>query len=345
MSQPAHHRAQALMAHLTASSSAVAAHPAAGNGGKQERTLQQHEGGCFDGPHPYTLDPMGVLTPEQRRQYDEQGFLLVRNLVSADEIEKWRQRFVDIANGVVEPTATMLVMRDVAIAKKKEKGEHAITKLQDWQDDEVLFSYTSHPAVAKYVESIIGSDFKSVHTMLINKPPDVGLGSSRHPPHQDLWYFPFRPAHKIVASWTAMQKIDKENGCLFVQPGTHKGDLHLHKYPNDGIVNKAYHGIHSLSEADTAGMLHVEMDVGDTLFFHPLLIHGSGRNLSKRYRKAISCHYASTSCQFIKVTGTMQQDIAREIEEIIKRKGFEGVSFNDVWRMKSRLIQGKEGTL
>ena len=29
---------------------------------------------------------------------------------------------------------------------------------------------------------------------------------------QDLWYFPFRPAHQIVASWTAMQKIDRENG-------------------------------------------------------------------------------------------------------------------------------------
>ncbi|MDO9334535.1 MAG: phytanoyl-CoA dioxygenase family protein, partial [Dehalococcoidales bacterium] len=89
----------------------------------------------------------------------------------------------------------------VAIAKRKEKGEKAITKLQDWQDDVELFTYCSHPNVTKYVESIIGSDFKSVHTMLINKPPDVGLGSSRHPPHQDLWYFPFRPAHRIVASW------------------------------------------------------------------------------------------------------------------------------------------------
>jgi len=296
-----------------------------------------------------------VLTAEQRRQYDEQGFLLIRKLVSEADIEKWRQRFVAIANGEVEPTPTMLVMRDVAIAKKKEKGEHAITKLQDWQDDEVLFSYTSHPAVAKYVEAIIGEDFKSVHTMLINKPPEgvrsgeeqqKFAGSSRHPPHQDLWYFPFRPAHKIVASWTAMQKIDRENGCLFVEPGSHKaGRLHLHTYPNDGIVNKAYHGIHSRDEASTEGLLHVEMEAGDTLFFHPLLIHGSGRNLSTRYRKAISCHYAATSCKFGEMTGTMQEDIAREIEGIAKKKGFEGVQFNDIWRAKSRLIQGKEGTL
>ena len=44
------------------------------------------------------------------------------------------------------------------------------------------------------------------------------------------WYFPFRdgpdegPAeagkekcNRIVASWTAMQHIDRENGCLFVK--------------------------------------------------------------------------------------------------------------------------------
>ncbi len=135
-----------------------------------------------------------------------------------------------------------------------------------------------------------------------------------------------------------MQKIDRENGCLFVQPGSHKGDLHLHTYPTDGIVNKAYHGIHNLSEADTTNMLHVEMEAGDTLFFHPLLIHGSGRNLSNRYRKAISCHYAATECVYGEMKGTMQQEIAAEIEQMARKRGGQ-MQFNDIWRAKSRLIQ------
>jgi phytanoyl-CoA hydroxylase len=163
-------RAQALTAHLTAAAGQRSATSADSNAS----------------PYVYTKDPRHVLSDEQRRHYDEHGFLLVKRIVSESEIGVWRDRFVSIANGDVDPTPTMLVMRDVAIAKRKEKGEHAITKLQDWQDDEVLFTYTSHPAVCKFVEAIIGSDFKSVHTMLINKPPDVGGGSSRHPPHQDL---------------------------------------------------------------------------------------------------------------------------------------------------------------
>lgn len=49
-----------------------------------------------------------------------------------------------------------------------------------------------------------------------------------------------------------MQKIDRENGCLFVQPGTHKGKLIKHTYPNDGIVNKA--SVYAITVAADARM-------------------------------------------------------------------------------------------
>ena len=43
------------------------------------------------------------------------------------------------------------------------------------------------------------------------------------------------------------------------------------------------------------------MEPGDTVFFHPLLIHGSGINRSRGTRKAISAHYASADCNYIEV--------------------------------------------
>lgn len=60
----------------------------------------------------------------------------------------------------------------------------------------------------------------------------IGMKTSRHPLHQDLHYFPFRPANKIVCAWTAMQKINRDNGCLVVVPGTHTGELMEHGYPD-----------------------------------------------------------------------------------------------------------------
>lgn len=53
-----------------------------------------------------------------------------------------------------------------------------------------------------------------------------------HPMHQDLHYFPFRPASRIVCAWTAMERADQDNGCLVVQPGTHRTALKPHGYPD-----------------------------------------------------------------------------------------------------------------
>ena len=41
------------------------------------------------------------------------------------------------------------------------------------------------------------------------------------------------------------------------------------------------------------------LDPGDTVFFHPLLLHGSGVNRSDDSRRAISCHYASATCEYL----------------------------------------------
>ena len=43
--------------------------------------------------------------------------------------------------------------------------------------------------------------------------------------------------------------------------------------------------------------VHLEMAPGDTLLFHPLLLHGSGRNRSDGFRRAISVHYAAQGCE------------------------------------------------
>jgi phytanoyl-CoA hydroxylase len=288
-----------------------------------------------------------VLTQEQRDQYERDGYILVKGLVDKERLAKYKQRFIEIASGKIPKPDSMIMMRDVSLGKSREMGEDKITKLQDFQDDDVLFSYCDDPNILKYIQAFTGPDIKAVHTMLINKPPNVGA-SGRHPLHQDLHYFPFRSEDRIACAWTAMERIDRENGCLVVLPGTHKGELLSHGYPeweNDGGVNAMYHGIKDV-RSFTGERIYCVMEPGDTLLFHPLLIHGSGANKSKGYRKAISCHYASSHCQYIDVRGTKQAEIGTEIESIAKRKlGGSDVSFQMVWRAKSRLVQGVEDTL
>lgn len=50
-----------------------------------------------------------------------------------------------------------------------------------------------------------------------------------------------------------------------------------------GGVNKMYHGIRNYNPKQA--MVYLEMEKGDTVFFHPLLIHGSGMNQTQGFRK------------------------------------------------------------
>merc|ERR1719334_792273 len=286
----------------------------------------------------FTLDDAkGKLNNSQREFYEKNGFLVIPNLVPESLIDECRERFLDIVNGVVDSGA-ILKMKDLSLKDKKGlPSERVYNKIQDFVWDEVLAKYICLPEVLDYVECFTGPNIRAVHSMLINKPPDSGNRTSRHPLHQDLHYFPFRPADRIVAAWTAMEHIDDSNGCLVVQPGSHKRTLLQHDYPEwEKGVNKMYHGIR---DEDNNPRVHLHMEKGDTVFFHPLLIHGSGTNGSPSFRKAISTHYSSSDIEYVDVAGTSQENIAKEVEDIAARRGF-FMDFQDLWLFRSRDVRG-----
>jgi phytanoyl-CoA hydroxylase len=237
------------------------------------------------------------LSPEQRDHYEKHGYVLVGGLFAADELARWRERFAAIIGREAPRADGLLVMRDVMVAKgavQPGSASEAIAKVQDFENDPVLFEYVRHPRLLDVVEALIGPDIASIHTMLINKPPGV---DGRHPLHQDLLYFPFRPPDRIVAAWTALERTTRENGCLVVVPGTHRGELLRHENPDWEYLNTGYFGATGFgAETERA---HLEMEPGETAFFHPLLLHGSGRNRSDGFRRAISAHYASAACRFL----------------------------------------------
>ncbi|XP_051007307.1 phytanoyl-CoA dioxygenase, peroxisomal [Acomys russatus] len=326
-------RLQVLLGHLSRPSApAIVAHAVSGPASPATFYPQQFQ---------YTLDN-NVLSLEQRKFYEENGFLVIKNLVSDDDIQRFRAEFDRICRNEVKPPG-IVIMRDVTIAKLDTvPTEKVVSKIQDFQEDEELFRYCNLPQILKYVECFTGPNIMAIHGMLINKPPDSGKKTSRHPLHQDLHYFPIRPSNRIVCAWTAMEHIDRNNGCLLVFPGTHKGTLKPHGYPKwEGGVNKMYHGIQDYKQ--DSNRVYLTMEKGDTVFFHPLLIHGSGRNKTQGFRKAISCHYASSDCNYINVKGTSQENIAKEIVEIAeKHSGLKGsVDFKDTWMFRGRLVKGE----
>jgi len=239
-----------------------------------------------------------TFSADELRHYQEHGYVMKRRFFSESELEPFVKRFLAIVNEEVPPVPGMIVMRDVMVAKGAVRAAtrvEAIAKIQDFQNDPILYEgYVKHPRLLDAAEQFTGPNIKSIHCMLINKPPGV---DGRHPLHQDLLYFPFRPADRIVAAWTALEPCTRENGCLVVVPGTHRGELLPHENPDWEWVNLAYFGAKGVGAHPER--VHLRMEPGDTVFFHPVLIHGSGHNRTDGFRRAISAHYASAACRFL----------------------------------------------
>ena len=239
-----------------------------------------------------------MLTRAERDQYRDEGFVLLRAFVDAPRRERYDARFAELAEGRAEPPKTLSIMRDIMVVKGAARPASAVegvNKLFHFQDDPALFDYAQNPRLHDVARQLVGAAedaaLAAIATNVFNKPPGI---DGRHPLHQDLRYFKLRPASGIVGVWTALSPCRRESGCLAVVPGSHRGSLRQHSSPDWEYVNHAFLGI---DDAAALPRAHIEMEPGDTLFFHPLLIHGSGQNRSNRCRRAISAHFASLACR------------------------------------------------
>ncbi len=235
-----------------------------------------------------------MLSQDEIDRYFEDGYLVLRELIDAESLAVYNARFLDFVEGREPLADDMKIMQDVMVVKgavEPPSPVHGVNKLLCLENDPTLFGFASHPRLVAALQSLLGDEIYSLSSNVFNKPPGV---DGRHPLHQDLRYFKVRPADRIVGVWTAMLPATREHGCLAVIPGSHKGDLLPHENPDWDFVNFGFYGI---DEVDVDARVHVEMAPGDTLLFHPLLIHGSGRNRSGDFRRAISVHYAAGDCE------------------------------------------------
>jgi phytanoyl-CoA hydroxylase len=226
-------------------------------------------------------------------RYWDDGFVLLPRLFDTPALERFEARFEALASGAAETPRDMTIMRDVMFARGAAEATspiHAVNKLLSFENDPVLFAYSLDTRLLEVARELVGSSLMTISTNVFNKPPGV---DGRHPIHQDLRYFTLRPADRIVAAWTAISRCTRENGCLAVIPGSHRAGLQGHAMPGWEWENS---GFLAADDAPLAARVHLEMEPGDTVLFHPLLLHGSGRNRTNDFRRAISTHYASMEC-------------------------------------------------
>eukprot|EP01084_Bolivina_argentea_P176282 305072_1 len=300
-----------------------------------------------------TLDAFSnnVLTKSQRDFYEENGYLIIRNLLNTKECNILINRFNELITNPSIRGPEIQVMKDIAyknINKLKDKTiVNEINKIQNVAYDPIYHKhFENNPKITKYTKAFIGNSLRTLDHIHIQKPPDLGYLSSRHPLHQDQLYFGLTNINRIVGVWTALETVNRNNGGFCVVPGSHKPNiLYTHQLPKQSFsklnTNYGYLAVtQSVFDAVKRYRLHLDMKAGDTIFFHPLLIHGSSANLSKdKTRHSYVTHYVNSE----KVDFGNYLDKNKNIFQEQKRKREVDVDSNKVWKIISRQITGNVG--
>jgi ectoine hydroxylase-related dioxygenase (phytanoyl-CoA dioxygenase family) len=126
---------------------------------------------------------------------------------------------------------------------------------------------------------------------MIMKDPHVGGAWTWHQDY-GYWYQNGVLEPNLASAYIAVDRATRENGCLQVIKGSHRLGRIDHVLTGDQAGADMERVAEVLKRYE---LVHVEMEPGDTLFFHANLLHRSDQNRSDHPRWAMICCYNARS--------------------------------------------------
>jgi phytanoyl-CoA hydroxylase len=235
-----------------------------------------------------------MLTADQLRQWDEDGFFVIEGFV--DEATCRRMSAETVAEIRADPPAAhpgkpayqtrngLLIQPEAKPTECATEPEELVAKVFNPHRYGAAHDFAVSARAAGIVAELLGGDVDVFQSMFILK----NRGAWGQPWHQDSYYFDFDP-HPEVGLWLALTEATRENGCLSVLPGSHKGPIMPHAPDERPGANQGYLEVLGLDEAKA---VEVRMRPGDLLVFHSFLLHKSVDHVGGRVREAMVYHYA-----------------------------------------------------
>jgi len=220
------------------------------------------------------LTNLRKLSVPQVRQFNESGFCIVKDVVSADLLQELRSE------------ADRFERAAVSSSLLDDKGE----ELASYEKDELTFTcnlvsrssvfadFYQNDLFVGVTADLLADSCRLYWDQAVYKHPQKG---GEFPWHQDNGYT-FVSPQQYLTCWLALSDAPVESGCPWVIPGAHREGTYRH-------IKKPYgleiDGVTALIErfGETASPVLA----GDMVVFSSLTPHKTGPNLSSDIRKAL----------------------------------------------------------
>jgi ectoine hydroxylase-related dioxygenase (phytanoyl-CoA dioxygenase family) len=241
------------------------------------------------------------LSSDQLQQYNDDGFLIVRDVFSPQELECLKQ---EIAEQVDELARGLFQAGKITNIHEDKDFYHRLTALErDYPGAAVLIHISqvlrpqlaalwSSPKLLDMIEQLLGPEIAG-HPVwnLRSKTPTNSLVTV--PWHQDTAYLAAGCEHTFQpTAWIPLIDADAENGTLQVIKGAHRLGRVLPHHLEKKKGNKASWYLY-IDETDLppGAVVTCNMPMGSVLLLNQLMPHRSTENYSDRIRWSVDLRW------------------------------------------------------
>jgi ectoine hydroxylase-related dioxygenase (phytanoyl-CoA dioxygenase family) len=253
---------------------------------------------------------------EQYRQFRRDGYLIVDDLLSQEDVSRLKHHADDIVQGRMPWQSRSMPVRNTAAddgtscqplarapdgISQEEREQYFLRIHMLHRTDALHERMLLHPRILDVIQGLTGPDVLALSTMFFFKPP----GKPGQGWHQDSFYLPVYP-DSLCGVWIAVDDCDESNGALEIAAGSCIEPV----YPpasgygfGDDLLSHITR-IHGASDAGADNQLAViaarypvrtiAMKSGSGVFFSGHVLHRSTANNSKdRQRRSFAAHYCN----------------------------------------------------
>ncbi|MBE9598431.1 phytanoyl-CoA dioxygenase family protein [Pedobacter sp. MC2016-24] len=216
------------------------------------------------------------LSAAAQASFSENGYVLIKGMLNPEEVKK----LYDIA------------IHDQVISNKSfDRGDAngLRTKLALWYSlgDDAYSLLARSKRIVEGVALLLGGEPAHFHSKLMQKEPKVGGAWEWHQDY-GYWYRDGFLYPQMLSVLTALSPSTRENGCLQVIKGSHLTGRIEHGFSGEQVGANQERVDELLKRLE---LVYVEMEAGDTLFFHSNTLHRSDANLSDAPRWSLISAY------------------------------------------------------
>jgi ectoine hydroxylase-related dioxygenase (phytanoyl-CoA dioxygenase family) len=242
-----------------------------------------------------------TLTAGQITAYRDNGFLLLPDFLSADELTEWR----DAIESAMEARGDAVLPRpdDPLLGASRTVLYQRINLWMDHPQVRTLILDEKIGQMAARLEGVDG--IRVWHDQALYKDPWANPTSW----HQDNTKWSFSAQHAITI-WVALDEVDARNGCMFFLPGTHRRRLET-DFPTGAPMNAILVDNEDLTAIDP---IAAELPAGGCSFHNGLTIHAAAANMSRHPRRAMTCAFMPDGATFNGTQNVLPERLVQNLQ-------------------------------